>query len=309
MQYLNPFLLLEIALTDGAEAASADQLYREKKRWLAEFELADETEIEVNGQRLDRSTLLRLFEELEDPLVRAHHRKIAAQPSLWRFLTSGSLDLFDQGDISLLASHSQDFLRFIAPYFAARYNQRLIYALKQHDAEEIRVLSSHPLVIPPTFHAACYQDTYRYLHATVEDIEQWARAIQKGESPDGRIQEYCDELLIEALNALPDYFAGVRDRYALALETLAIEVHNVHKRVRLGIYILMQGLKLQTSEETQRRLQHILEQLQAMAPMDQIWETLTGGQATNQGKKQKRQLWWTALGVGALVFIAIRIFL
>ncbi len=305
MQYLNPFLLLEIPLDEESEDRLLPQIRQAKKQWLAEFELQDETEIEVSGQRLDRSTLLRLIEELEDPLTRSHHRKIAAQPTLLAFLQTASLNLFYEGDITLVAANSQDFLRFIAPAFAAKFNQRLIHALKQHDAEEIRVLNSQPLAIPPAFHAACYQDAYRYLHAHVEEIEQLVQVIAEGQAPDGRVQEYCDEMLIDALNALPDYFAGVRDRYGLALESLAIEVHNTHKRARLGIYILQQGLKLHTSEETERRLKHILEQLKAIAPMDSLLENLTGG--TGKSSRQKnRSLWWTAVGVGAVVFLVLR---
>lgn len=305
MAYLNPFLVLDLSpeQTEGPDVA--DLLRREKKRWLAEFELADETEIEIGGQRLDRATLLRLIEELEDPTTRAHHRQVATHPRVLAFLQDASLDLFYEGDITLLAAHSQDFLRFIAPDFAAQFNRRLIHALKQHDEEEIRALCQQPLAIPPAFHAACYQDAYRYLHAHVGEIEQLAQAIEGGQAPDGRVQEYCDELLIEALNALPDYFAGVRDRYGLALESLAIEVHNTHKRVRLGIYILQQGLKLRTSDETRRRLQHILDQLKAMAPVDSLLESI-GVNSQGSSRKSNRNVWWTAVGVGALVFLVIR---
>lgn len=305
MPYLNPFLLLNVPLEDLSDTRMAERLRREKKHWLAEFELQDATEIDISGHQLDKATLLRLLEEMEDPTLRSHHRKIAAQSSLHDFLVEANLDLFYQGDISLLAANSKEFLRFIAPAFADQYNRRLVHALKQHDAEEIEALTSQPLAIPTQYHAAAYQDAYRYLHAHVEELHHLTQAIEAGQAPDGRVQEYCDEMLIDALNALPDYFAGARDRYGLALESLAIEVHNTHKRVQLGVFILQQGLKLHTSEETQRRLQHILDQLKAMSPADTIWDSLTGG--GQEKKSDNKQLWWAALGIGALAIVLLRL--
>jgi len=306
MKYLNPFRLLELdASPEVSDASFAVQLKRARKAAMAEFELQDEVEINLNGIKLDRETLLRLADELDAAETRDFHRYVNQRASLEAFLADASLSFFYEGDASLLAGQSKAFLEWMAPYFAAQFNLRLIHALKQKDFEEIQVMCAVPLYVPAAYQAACYQDSYRYLHAQVEDIEQLTSQISQGEAPDGRVQEFCDEMLIDSLNVLPAYFSGVRDRYGIALENLAIEVHNTHQRAQLGMFILKQGLKLEISEETRRRLQHILDQLKAIAPVDNIWESLTGG--TSSSKEKKKNIWWVALGVGAAVLIALQL--
>ena len=295
MNYLNPLAALEIAIEDAAEGLDAAFLKKQKKRLLAEFELNDATTIELRGQDLDRTAVLQLFEELEDEKILAHHLAILKNPSLMTFLEEASLDYFYSGEADQLAANSSVFLKFIGPYFARQYNRRLVHALKQLDWEEIHIMSQHPLAIPNRYHAVAYQDAYRFLHGKIQEIESRTLAITNGKAPGGEIQEYCDEMLITAMNHLPSYFAGTRDSYAIALEGLAIAVHNEHKRARLGIFILKQGLKLSISADAQARLQHILDQLLAMSPADSLLDWFGG----DENKKEAVNPWMVALGVGA----------
>ncbi|RMG71052.1 MAG: hypothetical protein D6722_07500 [Bacteroidetes bacterium] len=109
----------------------------------------------------------------------------------------------------------------------------------------------------------------------------------------------CDEWVIGAINQLPAYFQVSRDRYALALEGLAMGVHNTHRRVKLSLFILRQGLKLRLSPEAAGRLQHLLDQLLEMAPAEAILDQLTGS------GKSRWSGWWIAAGVGTLLVLAL----
>lgn len=298
MAYVNPFDLLEVGAPGQLDTA---QLKREKKRLMAEFELSGEVEIAVGEHRLDKATLLKLFEELEDPEQRSYHAEVAARPMLQKFLTEASLDLFYEAKVGELAGLHPDFLRWLGSHFAVSFNRRLVHALRQQDLEETQVLCREPLPIPTAYQAACFQDSYRYLHQQVEEVENLAKGIEKGKKPSGRVQEVCDEMFIDLLNALPAYFDGVRDRYGLALENLALVVQNQHQRTQLSLFIVRQGLKIQLSEDTHRRLKYVLEQLLKLAPVEEFMETLTG---TGEEAKRKRQgLWWWAVGVGAAIVL------
>lgn len=301
MAYVNPFDLLEV---QAPAQLDATQLKREKKRLLAEFELSGEVEIAVGDHRLDKARLLKLFEELEDPEQRSFHAEVAARPALQKFLSEASLDLFYEQQLSKLAGLHADFLRWLGPLFAPPFNRRLVHALRQKDLEEIQVLCQEPLPIPTAYQAACFQDSYRFLHQQVEEVEGLTHRIEKGEKPTGQVQELCDELFIDMINLLPTYFDGVRDRYALSLEALALVIQNQHQRTQLSLFIIRQGLKIRVSEETHRRLNYILEQLLKLAPMEELMDTLTG---TGEGAKQKRKgLWWWAVGLGAAIVILAR---
>jgi hypothetical protein len=302
MPYLNPFAALDLSPDAFAEADAADLLKREKKRLLAEFELADGPVIELRGQALDKSQVLKMFERLEREAEWPHHRRIYEQPELMAFLEEASLDYFYHGDISLLPTQPKDFLRFIGTYFAEQFNQRLYHAFRQKDQDELTVLCRHPLVIPNEYHAACYKDTYRDLHARMKEVEGMATSLNEGQKPDGRVQEVCDEWLLAAFNALPAYFDGIRDRYGLALESLALALHNEHQRVQLAIFVLRQGLKLELTDDTQARLKHVLDQLLALSPGEALLDSLTGGDP----ETRKWLPWAVAAGGGLLVYALVK---
>lgn len=297
MPYLNPYALLNVPPLADSEAETA-WLRQEKKRLLAEYELRDSPVLTLGGQELDKSGLLTLFAQLEDPERRAWHRVVHDWPAMEAFLTQASLDLYYTGDIATLAAKPEAFRAFIAPYFADAYNQRLYHAYRQRDAEETGVMCQPALPLPATHQAACYRDTFRHLHQQVQELEALAQRIGAGTEPGGDIQEACDEWLIDTLNQLPAYFQHSRDRYALALESLAIAVHNTHRRVQLSLFILRQGLKLQIGTEAEGRLRHLLDQLVEMAPAEAILEHLTGS------GKRRHTGWWIAAGLGTLVLLA-----
>jgi hypothetical protein len=302
MQYFNPFLRLGIDPEGFSPETAQLWLKQEKKRLMAEFELQDSSVIDIAGQELDKATILSLFEQLEDPDQLAAHLEVLNHGSLLWFLEESMLEIFYQGDIPLLAAQPLAFRQFIAPYFATQFNKRLFHALRQRDWEEISAMCAHPLPIPQTYHAACYKDSYRYLHGKVQEVAELATSISAGTEPGPAVEAVCDELFLQALNRLPDYFSTVRDKYAIALETLALAVHNSHRRIKLGIFILQQGLKLRLSPETTRRLKHILDQLKEMAPAGGFLENLLG-----EGEESDRTWTWMMIGgVAASVWLLFK---
>ncbi|GAB4424313.1 MAG: hypothetical protein OHK0039_41390 [Bacteroidia bacterium] len=299
-QYLNPFATLGLAPDSLGNPPDGDRLRLEKKRLLAEFELSRSATIALGHRQLDKSTVLRLFNQLEDPHIHAFHAALYREPRLLAFLEDATLDLFFSGDIALVYRLPEELRQFMAPYFAAQFNRRLLHAFRQNDWEEIDALCLHPLPIAVAHHAACYQDSHRLVHSRVQEIQQLAEQVGGGQTPGAEIQEVCDEMRILALNRLPDYFAALRDRYALALEALALAVHNTHRRVLLGVFIARQALKLRIGDETRARLEHILAQLQKLAPAESWIEGV--GEHLRQGGG--RQSWWfAAAGVGAVLLL------
>lgn len=301
MQYINPLVALDL----NPEDLSAQTLKQARKRMMAEFELQGNTVIIWQDQEVDRATVLGWFDQLEEAEVAGFHQEIARQSTLLAFLEQASLDLFYEGDISLMGSMPKALLKFIGPYFADAFNKRLFHAFRQFDWEEIDVLCAHSLPIPPAYHAAAYKDTYRYLHGRIEDLSQHTLALEKGKTPDGQVQEFTDEMLIMAFNRLPAYFEASRDRYAQGLEGLGMVLHNQHRRVQLALVVIRQGLKLEVSPDTRARLQHIMDQLEKMSPAASIldeFQQLGGG-----NKKNKVGPWAVAIGIlvliGALVLM------
>lgn len=295
MSYTNPFVLLELPDPFSPSMVTNSFLRMEKKRLMAEFELEEATVIEVGGRKMDKDRVLSLFEELEDDQLRQHHLRVFMESGMMEFLEDASLEYFYNGGISKLPAHSDDFLTFVGPYFSYSFNSRLFHAYKQKDWEEVQVMCKHPLPLSAVHKAICYQDTYRQLHADVAELEAYADDLSNGKIPDGQIQEIGDEMRIDTLNQLPEYFRSSREKYALALESVAISVYNDHQRIHLSIFLLRQALKLEVSPETKNRLQDLLNQILQQNPVSGSIGQIAGGFQ----KKKRRTNWglWVLAGV------------
>ncbi|MCI4669916.1 MAG: hypothetical protein MRZ79_17400 [Bacteroidia bacterium] len=292
MSYTNPFILLELPNPFSPSMITNSFLRMEKKRLMAEFELEEATVIEVGGKEMDKDRVLALFQELEDDSIRQYHLRVFMESGLMEFLEDASLEYFYNGGISKLPAHSDDFLTFIGSHFSTSFNARLHHAYRQKDWEEVELMCKYPLPLSAVHKALCYQDSYRQLHADVTELENYAEDLAAGKIPDGKIQEMGDELMIDTLNHLPEYFRSSRDKYALALESVAISVYNDHQRIHLSVFLLRQALKLNTSAETKDRLQDLLNQILAQNPIAGPIGQITGG----FGKKKKKTNWraWAA---------------
>ena len=306
MRYLNPLSILELPSETTFEAITPTFLRQQKRRLLAEFDLSTEPTIDVSGRELDRATVLKMFDELAEDHLRKVHFEIQEMPALSAFLEDASLTYFYEGEVAQLPAQSKALLSYIGPYFAHAYNKRLLHAFKQSDWEEIQVLCQHPLTIPPEYQAEAYKDTYRLLHGRVDELEAFAEEIEKGKEPSGKLQEYVDEMAISSINELPVYFSGIRDKYAMGLENLALAVYNKHERVQLGMFVLRQGLKLNLTPGVAARLQELLDIMVAQNPLIDSFETMKETLGGGSGKKNN---WWVVVGIGTVISVLVWLFI
>ncbi|MDP5169035.1 MAG: hypothetical protein NWR72_02230 [Bacteroidia bacterium] len=293
MTYRNPYALLGLAPDEWA-LAEDESLRRKKKELLAELDAQPNQRLSIAGSTISKQELISLFEEMDQPQVRAFHASVARQPSLHDFLTQASLDYFYQGDISMLPAQEPEFLVWIAPWFSRSYNLRLVHAFRQRDADELLVLCSHPLPLPTAYLAIAYKDTYQLLHEHREKILAHSLELDQGHEPGGELQTLSDEWLINAINHLPEYFQGIRDAIAEAMEQLALTLLKRHNRPKLSLLVIRQALKLDISPSTRKKLEGLQQSLFAIHPEEEwlSWLNKNEGEGLNP--------WLVAMSLGAV---------
>ncbi len=296
MTYLNPLSILDLPQKNPLQVEQAGFLKQEKKRLLAEFELADGPTLQLAGQEVDRATVLKLFEQLEDPVVRAYHIQVYQLPHLKAFLETQSLQYFSSDEIEKFSTYERAFLKWVGPYFATSYNSQLLAKFKQRDWEALRLICRNELPIPPAYQATSFKDTYRLIHLYVEEIQQLIQELRGGTPPSGKVQELTDELLIDSLNQLPPYFHSLRETYAGALEDLGLVLYNEQKRFTLAAFVLKQALKLQIGPDATGRIQDLLAQMETQPTP--LFDFSGGG-------GQKKQLPYVWAGVGTIAIILL----
>ncbi|MEO1434193.1 MAG: hypothetical protein AAFV80_01560, partial [Bacteroidota bacterium] len=270
MQYHSPLHILDLDAEKGLDRAA---LKKAKKRIMAEFELQDSITIDIAGKSYDRQAVIALFESLEQPGLIEHHLHIFSDQELLAFLEHGDLSWFRSPTVR---SYQEDkaFANFLGPYFAHQFNQALLKGVKSNRFGIIRTLFSKALPIDDRFEDDCFRSAYRSLIGRVKDLEAIAKRAKKYRMPKSRYSAFIATDVKMLLNALPDYFMGVRDRYAMALHDLGLALFNQHRRGRASIEVVRFGQSLKVDSIVAYNLKYVLDQLEDMT---NIWGNPKGG--------------------------------
>jgi|GEM_PF-3221935 len=312
MEYLNPLSILNIS-PEKLGKLTSKHIKNARKRLLAEFELNEVTVLKVKGGReFDRTSLLKLLNELEQEELRTFHMMVYKNQGLCQFLEAGSFGFFTTEAVTNFPqtpAYTLRFVEFIAPYFSYQYNKVLHSTFRKGDWENLLVLCTHPLVLPDKWHSQCYADTLKHLVGKYKDLESYTERIEQGMPIDKDLYGFYEEVWLELVNTLPEYFMDVRDRYALKLRDLAIAVNNVKSRPAIARMILYAGLKLDISQASKDKLQYILDQLPASSQSNNTGgsskKSKAGGSGTGgyqyAGQEEGMESWQMALIGGAVL--------
>lgn len=291
MSYSNPFIRLGLSVDQWSDA-TVTEIRKKRKEFLAELEASSGNYLHIHGDVLGKHDLIQLFDDLENEEIRQHHVTVARSASLHDFLHSCRLDYFYEGDISMLAGESDEFLAWVAPRFTYSYNLRLTNAFQQKDTDELQVLCTHPLPFSPERLTAAYKGTYQLTHEHRESILSENDRLAQGGSPDGSIYELTEEWFISSLNILPEYFQPMRDAIAGALEQLALTLFRRHERSKLSLLVIRQALKLDMSPTQREALKDFQRSLFDIHPEEEWLSWL------NTQERNGLNPWIVAAGVG-----------
>lgn len=256
MKYISPFSTL--GLEAQQENLELKDLRKAKKRLLAEFELHNSTTIELNGRHMDKTAILKIFDQLENEDIARHHLKIYNHPHLLSFLEYSDLTIFHEGFPEDFFDHSDSFTTFIQPYFSDQFNENLTLSVKNHQLDAIKLLTSIHEEIPYDYEGGCYKNSYRYLMGMVKELES---IVERRYINAKMVEPFISKKMISLLNALPEYFIDVRIRFGEYLEDIALKFNNQYDSVKLARHILKRGLLIHSNENTRYRLQYVLDQL------------------------------------------------
>lgn len=301
MTYRNPITTLGLPTN---LLPSSFELHRIKKRLLAEFEIQEAARIDFNGESFDRQEVLALLDSLKQAEVWSYHIRIAKQPRLLAFLTTGELELFrDQHLLEELAKRAKDeefkgFWQFLAPYFATQFDEQLHAALRYQAAGTAQTLLSKPLPLSEAFLSSAYRKAYRFLRQEVLDLEELSDSYYRFIKERRLEKQYLGEEKIKTLNLLPNYFASLRSEYALKFEDISYKLYQDLRQYRLGRRLIQKALQIEVSEAAQIRLNYLAKQMGRnswrRSPVD-----FGAKKSTNK---------WTSLIIGLLiVFLLLRI--
>ena len=312
MNYINPFHILSSHVRDGEKIDKA-LLKRVKKRLLSEFELMDSATIFIGENEFDKNAILHFFDKIEKDQALFEHWKIYQNKPLLEFLEKGDLTFFKRTNAIEEIANDEKLFHYIAPYLVEQFNDELYDAVRKMDIRQTRLLSKSIQALDNKQETNAYQKTYRYLRGRIQDLKLTVEDAKRPKERvlDSEVDRFLHPSFMTVFNFLADhYFERIRNEYAIELESLAINLHNTSRRTDLAIECLEAGLELHINEDTTKRLNYVLKQLQTKNGKE-IPKRKTG-ERTSQRKKAKerrvnqRTVFWIVQGAILIWYLFCR---
>ncbi len=257
MVYLSPYQLLELDTTPP-EDLDATVLRRVQRKLMADFDLSQEAVVVRAGIELDKSTALKLIEELKDPERAALHWRVHQDKGLSSFLRD---PLHTHPEVIPEIEIGQ-FRSFVSPYLGDAINQFLRKALRLKEysiaCEAVEKISY--LVFRDQ--EAAFQSTRTWMDQRFKDLESWTAAIEKVNYQSEEVLTALNKRLIFFLNFLPDRYQNWRNRYAVALLNFSLPTINERKLGRQAFLAIEAASQLKLDEAQTRRVKHVYQQLE-----------------------------------------------
>lgn len=232
-QFINPVDILNLAATD-LTTIDDTSIKRAKKAVLAEIDLSDDGFFNYHGQQLTRADCERAIDELEQRDKLEFYHFIANHATLSKFLLNGDESFFTAFRHESIYK-LPEFVRFISPYFATAYDSILWKAWQRNDGSFSQLIAIDPIVTSDDIETSC--KTLR--NALVRQVEDVLVLTNKVKDTTQEIDITAIMTLVEVLmdkerlNTLPPYFQEIRNKMAIALRNLSVEINNT--RINLPV--------------------------------------------------------------------------
>lgn len=228
--YVNPFELLDLSPENAQGSVKA--LQKAKQAVLRELELEDNTVAWLPGLHIDRSSVLSLLEELNDPALFEAHQFVFQRPELLAFLTKGELKYFtgdtpDVADIELQALHARAELEPLSLKFAAQFDDVLTLAIEQTDLRAVEALIAGRRRVLPEHAERCLEGSMRALLRMLEPLDKFSeQADTAGVKPEAVFEWLKAAPVAKLLPKLPVDFFRVHERFYRGMRGLSVAYFN-----------------------------------------------------------------------------------
>jgi len=260
MNFINPFELLDVKGLDVASIKKA------KRRKLTEFDLSDDGTIEFKDRKITKSDFIRATDELDNSEKTEFYLFLSNNPELNAFLTNGDVSVFASFRQESIFSDSE-FINFVSPYFAEKYNKVLLKAYQNEDIQLLKKIVANPPLVNGKYLDKAYDGLSKLLKALEEELNEIRTQLDNEESyyDEDTVEELVNDLSNKAyadhINVLPNYFQAQRNEIAQKIRNISVAVFNIINNSAVAFQIISYSLEFNTNNLTKQRLQKDYEQI------------------------------------------------
>ncbi|NID13515.1 hypothetical protein [Fibrivirga algicola] len=250
MQYINPIELFYLQNIDPSSLTVQD-IRKAKKKLIADIELSDSGSIIYRGKELFKADIEDAFELLDTRDNRINYHYLAMFSALNNFLATGHLGYFEGGQHQQLKTLTPlpSFLKLVSPYFAEQFNSALTLAFRNKDEIKLKKLLNSPMLVTSDGIDKAYRGVMSELRKRLARIEAISQEVKERKINDFELdtqieKRICTEVEIDLLNLFHNYFQPVRNQFAMAIRSVAIDVFNEYSNASLSIMLINMALSV-----------------------------------------------------------------
>jgi hypothetical protein len=211
MQYINPVEILQLSNVADSSQIDSDTIKKAKRRLFADIDLSDDGHFNYYGLKLSKGDCERAINELSNNDLKDFYLYLTSNKKLNEFLVNGNENVFSsfkQDSIFKL----QDFVNFISPYYAPKFDKALSIAFEDEDIDLIKSILKTSFLVSQSNVNTAYKTVSNILQNRLTELSEIRTDIKNEESiyDDDDIYEVVDLVTdyfpTEPLNCLPNYF-------------------------------------------------------------------------------------------------------
>lgn len=211
MQYINPIEILQLSNMADSSQIDSDTIKKAKRRLFADIDLSDNGHLDYYGLQLSKGDCEKAVDELSNNDLKEFYLYLTSNKKLNEFLVNGNENVFNsfkQDSIFKLT----DFVNFISPYYAPKFDKALSNAFENEDVELLKSILKTSFLVSQSNVNTAYKTVSNILQNRLAELSEIRNDIKNEESiyDDDDIHEVVDLVTeyfpTEPLNCLPNYF-------------------------------------------------------------------------------------------------------
>ncbi len=211
MQYINPIEILQLSNMADSSQIDSDTIKKAKRRLFADIDLSDNGHLDYYGLQLSKGDCEKAVDELSNNDLKEFDLYLTSNKKLNEFLVNGNENVFNsfkQDSIFKLT----DFVNFISPYYAPKFDKALSNAFENEDVELLKSILKTSFLVSQSNVNTAYKTVSNILQNRLAELSEIRNDIKNEESiyDDDDIHEVVDLVTeyfpTEPLNCLPNYF-------------------------------------------------------------------------------------------------------
>jgi hypothetical protein len=211
MQYINPIEILQLSNMADSSQIDSDTIKKAKRRLFADIDLSDDGQYNYYGLQLSKGDCERAINELSNNDLKEFYLYLTSNKKLNEFLANGNESLFDNFKQDSIFKQG-DFVNFISPYYAPKFDKALSTAFEDEDVELLKSILKTSFLVSQSNVNTAYKTLSNILQNRLTELSEIRTDIKNEESiyDDDDIHEVVDLVTeyfpTEPLNCLPNYF-------------------------------------------------------------------------------------------------------